>query len=87
MSIERPTKNPHLIAWVEEVAKLCKPDNVFWCDGSESERKSLTERAVAEKSEAYRGLSFHLHGERKPRRHRQVSADHGGSRHYAALRP
>jgi phosphoenolpyruvate carboxykinase (GTP) len=49
MSIERPTKNPHLIAWVEEVAKLCKPDNVFWCDGSESERKSLTERAVAEK--------------------------------------
>ena len=49
MSIERPTKNPHVIAWVEEMAKLCKPDNVFWCDGSEAERKSLTERAVAEK--------------------------------------
>jgi phosphoenolpyruvate carboxykinase (GTP) len=49
MSNERPTKNPHLIAWVDEMAKLCKPENVFWCDGSESERKSLTERAVAEK--------------------------------------
>jgi phosphoenolpyruvate carboxykinase (GTP) len=49
MSNERPTKNTHLIAWVDEMAKLCKPDKVFWCDGSESERKSLTERAVAEK--------------------------------------
>jgi phosphoenolpyruvate carboxykinase (GTP) len=49
MSNERPTKSAALAAWVDEVAKLTKPANVFWCDGSEAERKSLTERAVAEK--------------------------------------
>jgi phosphoenolpyruvate carboxykinase (GTP) len=46
---ERPTSNPHLLAWVEETAKLCKPDRIHWCDGSEAERKILTEQAVAQK--------------------------------------
>ncbi|HTN53408.1 MAG TPA: phosphoenolpyruvate carboxykinase, partial [Anaeromyxobacter sp.] len=48
-SSDRPTKNPHLLAWVEEMAKLCKPDRVYWCDGSEAEQKRLTEEAVASK--------------------------------------
>ena len=46
---DRPTTNPHLLAWVEEMAKLCKPDRVLWCDGSEAEARSFTEQAVAQK--------------------------------------
>ena len=36
-----PTKNKRLIAWVEEMARLCKPDRVHWCDGSESEYNEM----------------------------------------------
>ena len=41
------TTNPHLLAWVEEVAKLTQPDRVFWCDGSENEKEALTQESVA----------------------------------------
>jgi phosphoenolpyruvate carboxykinase (GTP) len=42
------TKNPHLIQWVTEMAKLTKPDRIVFCDGSEEEKKNLTEIAVAD---------------------------------------
>ncbi len=41
------TKNVHLNSWVAEVAKLTKPANIVWCDGSEQERHRFTEQAVA----------------------------------------
>src|SRR3984885_5521014 len=41
------TKNASLLEWVEEMARLTKPDRVVWCDGSDEERHRLTEETVA----------------------------------------
>jgi len=40
------TTNPVVIAWVNEMAGLCQPDRVRWCDGSEEEKRALTDQAV-----------------------------------------
>jgi phosphoenolpyruvate carboxykinase (GTP) len=41
-----PSKNKELIAWVEEVTRLCRPAQVHWCDGSQAEYKSLCDEMV-----------------------------------------
>ena len=41
-----PTTNPRLRHWVEEVARLTKPDRVHWCDGSVEEHERLCRRLV-----------------------------------------
>ncbi|MDB4990805.1 MAG: Phosphoenolpyruvate carboxylase, partial [Myxococcaceae bacterium] len=48
MTTTQLTKNPHLLAWVDETAKLTKPERIVWVDGSEDEHKRLTEVALAE---------------------------------------
>jgi phosphoenolpyruvate carboxykinase (GTP) len=41
------TKNPKLIAWVQEMAELCQPESVYWCDGSTKEQQNLCDLMVA----------------------------------------
>src|SRR5579859_2970347 len=42
------TSNPHLLSWVAEMAAICKPDRVEWCDGSDDEKKRVTEVAIGQ---------------------------------------
>ncbi|APW41261.1 phosphoenolpyruvate carboxykinase (GTP) [Rhodoferax saidenbachensis] len=39
-------KNAHLIAWVADMAALCKPDAIYWCDGSDEEYQRLCQQLV-----------------------------------------
>ena len=39
-------KNAKLIAWVGDMVALCKPDTVYWCDGSQAEYERLCQQLV-----------------------------------------
>ncbi|MES2635654.1 MAG: phosphoenolpyruvate carboxykinase (GTP) [Pseudomonadota bacterium] len=39
-------KNAKLIAWVADMAALCKPDSIHWCDGSDQEYNNLCQLLV-----------------------------------------
>ncbi len=61
MPISTPlTSNKHLLDWVEEMATMCQPDSVVFCDGSETETKRLTEYAVS------KGILMPLNQEKHP---------------------
>ena len=54
------TQNPEILAWVKKMAALCQPEHVHWCDGSETEKESLTAEAVAQ------GILIQLNQENLP---------------------
>lgn len=47
---EIPTGNSHLISWVNNIAALTKPENIHWCDGSDSERQMLIDTLLENKT-------------------------------------
>src|SRR5579883_774509 len=41
-----PVNNKRLKEWVNEVAELCQPERIYWCDGSEDEYQRLCSELV-----------------------------------------
>ena len=41
-----PTSNRKLLAWVKEMAELCQPERIHWCDGSDAENQALCDLMV-----------------------------------------
>src|SRR5215468_1619779 len=44
VDVESPSgehKNERLTTWVDEVARMCKPEQLHWCDGSREEYQSM----------------------------------------------
>lgn len=54
------TQHKDLLAWVEEVRQHCQPDNVVWCDGSETEDQHLRQLMVNS------GSAIRLNEEKRP---------------------
>ncbi len=52
--------NKKLQAWIQEVADMCQPDEIHWCDGSEEENDLLLKKVVDS------GAAVPLNPEKRP---------------------
>jgi len=54
------TTNARLLAWVNDMVTLCKPDQVHWCDGSDAEYDAMCQKMVDV------GAALKLNEEKRP---------------------
>jgi len=54
------TNNQKLLDWVQEMAEMCQPDEIYWCDGSEEENERLLQEMVDS------GMAIELNQEKRP---------------------
>ena len=57
---DREHPNNRLTRWVEEATQLCKPDRVYWCDGSAAEYQRMLQLMVLS------GIAIPLNPEKRP---------------------
>ena len=41
-----PTANRKVLTWVRQMAELCQPERIHWCDGSDAENQALCDLMV-----------------------------------------
>ena len=57
---QSPTHNKHVTRWIDSIIRLCTPDQVEWCDGSQEEYDRLMKGMVEQ------GTAIKLNEEKRP---------------------
>jgi phosphoenolpyruvate carboxykinase (GTP) len=71
---QAPTRHARLLNWVNELAALCRPNRVHWCDGSTEEYNTLADQLV-------RNGTFHrLNPQKRPNSYLAWSDPHDVAR-------